>query len=93
MSQRLAVLSPRKKLEAFLDLDLPGTKVIVVTPGAAIALEEAYPTPILPGRKARRGAGTSMRGRRLRGFPARPTPSAWSCRGARKRPAGCAFPG
>src|SRR5438874_3881395 len=40
-----------KNLEAFLDLDLPGTKVIVGDGPARIALEEAYPNAIFLGEK------------------------------------------
>jgi glycosyltransferase involved in cell wall biosynthesis len=40
-----------KNLEAFLDLDLPGTKVIVGDGPARVALEEAYPDAIFLGEK------------------------------------------
>jgi glycosyltransferase involved in cell wall biosynthesis len=40
-----------KNLEAFLDLDLPGTKVIVGDGPARNALEEAYPDAIFLGEK------------------------------------------
>lgn len=40
-----------KNLEAFLDLDLPGTKVIVGDGPARIGLEEAYPDAIFLGEK------------------------------------------
>ena len=40
-----------KNLEAFLDLDLPGTKVIVGDGPARVALEEAYPDAIFLGQK------------------------------------------
>ncbi|MGY3650770.1 hypothetical protein ACVWW2_006061 [Bradyrhizobium sp. LM4.3] len=40
-----------KNLEAFLDLDLPGTKVIVGDGPGRIALEEAYPDAIFLGEK------------------------------------------
>ncbi|MGY4377831.1 glycosyltransferase involved in cell wall biosynthesis [Bradyrhizobium sp. i1.3.6] len=45
---RIAV---EKNLEAFLDLDLPGTKVIVGDGPARVALEEAYPDAIFLGEK------------------------------------------
>lgn len=40
-----------KNLEAFLDLELPGTKVIVGDGPARVALEEAYPDAIFLGEK------------------------------------------
>jgi glycosyltransferase involved in cell wall biosynthesis len=44
-------VSVEKNLEAFLDLDLPGTKVIVGDGPARVALEEAYPDAIFLGEK------------------------------------------
>ena len=56
-----------KNLEAFLDLDLPGTKVIVGDGPAREGLAHAYPNAVFLGRVAGRGAGPGLcRGRRLR---------------------------
>jgi glycosyltransferase involved in cell wall biosynthesis len=50
-----------KNLEAFLDLDLPGTKLVVGDGPALAALERKYPDAVFLG-KARRGTGRNLRG-------------------------------
>ena len=50
-----------KNLEAFLDLDLPGTKVVVGDGPARAALERKYPRRGVSRRAARRGTGGDLR--------------------------------
>ncbi len=50
-----------KNLEAFLDLDLPGTKVVVGDGPARAALEAKYPGGTVHGRVAGRGSGRCLR--------------------------------
>ncbi len=51
-----------KNLEAFLDLDLPGTKVVVGDGPARAALARKYPHAVFLGRAAGRTAGGSLCG-------------------------------
>ena len=83
-----------KNLEAFLDLDLPGTKVIVGDGPARAALERNYPQRRVSRRAARRGTGGNLcGGRRLR--VSEQDRHVWpgAARGAGQRPAGRGFSG
>ena len=55
---RLAV---EKNLEAFLELDLPGTKLVVGDGPARAALARKFPDAVFLGVAARRGAGGNLR--------------------------------
>ena len=61
---RIAV---EKNIKAFLDLDLPGRKVLVGSGPQAAELERLYPDALFTGPKRRRGAGAGLcLGRRVR---------------------------
>ena len=78
-----------KNLEAFLDLDLPGTKVVVGDGPARAALERKYPRCGVSRRAARRGTGGDLcGGRRLRVPEQDRHVRPGAARGAGQRPAG-----
>ena len=60
-----------KNIEAFLALDLPGTKVVVGDGPARAALEAKYPGSALPGRAVGRGPGRAYAGSDVFVFPSR----------------------
>ena len=69
-----------KNLEAFLDLDLPGTKLIVGDGPARSALERKYPASGVSRRAARRRTGRDLCMLPMSSsFRARPTLSVWCC--------------
>ena len=69
-----------KNIDAFLDLDLPGSKVVVGDGPRATALARRHPDVHVRRRQGRRGARRCiMRRRRASSFRAAPTRSASSC--------------
>ena len=80
-----------KNLEAFLDLDLPGTKVIVGDGPARAALDAKLSASRVSRRAAGRGTGGGLcRAPTSSCFRARPTPLAWCC--WKRWPAACRWP-
>ena len=77
-----------KNLEAFLSLDLPGTKVVIGDGPARASARQALSGREIPRhRRPARIWCATMRQPTCSCFPARPTPSAWSC--WRRWPAAC----
>ena len=75
-----------KNLEAFLDLDLPGTKVIVGDGPARASLEEAYPDAIFLGEKHGEALAEIYAAADVFVFPSKT--DTFSAGGARERPSG-----
>ena len=74
---RIAV---EKNIKAFLDLDLPGRKVLVGSGPQAAELARRHPDALFAGPHGRRGAGRAPMPRPTSScFRASPTRSAWCC--------------
>ena len=68
-----------KNLEAFLDLDLPGTKLIVGDGPARAALERKYPNAVFLGARHGEELAEIYAASDIFVFPSRPTRLAWCC--------------
>ncbi len=83
-----------KNLEAFLDLDLPGTKLVVGDGPARMALERKYPDAVFLGARQGEELAEIYAAADIFVFPSR-TDTLWprAARGAGERPAGCRVSG
>ena len=70
-------VAPEKNLEAFLKLDLPGTKVVVGDGPSLETLKRRYPQPSSPAMPSTAISCACCRAPMSSSFRAAPTPSAW----------------